>query len=62
MTKTQTFLIKTDTNKEAVMRLPVDKYGGITMKAREAIRKRFYDGSNGHDISEAIAKYYKNKI
>lgn len=42
--KTQTFLVKATNGKEAVMRLPVGKYGAITQKAFDAISQRFYDG------------------
>jgi hypothetical protein len=48
MTKTnmkiQTFLVKTTTAKQAVMRLPVGKYGVLTRKAFDMISTRFYDG------------------
>ncbi len=43
--KYQTFLIKTDNDKEAVMRLPINRYGSFTPKAIKTIRERFYDGS-----------------
>jgi hypothetical protein len=45
MTKQIVFLIKADNGKEAVMRLPVDRYQGITAKGHQIIRQRFYDGS-----------------
>jgi len=42
--KTQTFLVKTTTGKQAVMRLPVNRYGMLTHKALDMISARFYDG------------------
>lgn len=42
--KIQTFLIKTTKKKEAVMRLPVGRYGVITPKGFDIIANRFYDG------------------
>jgi hypothetical protein len=45
--KLKVFLIRADNDKEAVMRLPVDQYGGITHKGMQLIGKRFYDGSTG---------------
>jgi hypothetical protein len=49
MSKQQLFLIRADDEREAVMRLPVNRYGGITQKAFDAIHRRFYDGaSNTH--------------
>lgn len=39
-----TYLVKTTDSKQAVMRLPVDKYGSFTHKAFDMISTRFYDG------------------
>lgn len=39
------FLIKTDHNRECVMRLPVNTYGGITTKGFKIVRDRFYDAA-----------------
>lgn len=38
------------------MRLPVDRYGGLTMNGYKAIRRRFYDGSTDteHGLKYAI--------
>lgn len=75
----KTFLIRADNDRECIMRLPVNRYGGITHKGFTIIHNRFYDGatgtthslkyalnleafSNGHDLSDAIKKYYQNKI
>ena len=43
--KQQTFLIRADNEREAVMRLPVNGHGGITHKGFEQIHARFYDGA-----------------
>lgn len=45
MTKLNLFLIKATSGREAVMKLPIDRYGGITHKGFELVRKRFHDGS-----------------
>ena len=42
--KLVTYLVKTTEGKQAVMRLPVDKYGSFTHKAFDMISTRFYDG------------------
>lgn len=47
MTKTQTFLIKTNQGKECVIRLPINQYGGITRRGFDIIGKRFFDGITG---------------
>lgn len=43
MAKQGVFLIRADSGRECVMRLPVGKYGGITTKAYQIIRRRFYE-------------------
>lgn len=45
MSTLKTFLIKAENGREAVMRLPVDQYGGITRKGYQMVRTRFFDGS-----------------
>jgi len=70
--KYQTFLVKTENEKEAVMRLPVNVHGGITPKGFKIVRSRFNDGlryalnleafSSGRDLAAAVTKYYKNEM
>ena len=45
-----------DSGREAVMRLPVDRYGGITPKGYTTIRARFYDGAEQkqHGLKYAV--------
>ncbi len=50
MTTQKVFLIRaelgrTGTLKECVMRLPVDRYSGITSKGHQMIAQRFFDGT-----------------
>lgn len=45
--KHKTFLIRDKKGREAIMRLPVNQYGGVTHKAHEMIGQRFYDGTTG---------------
>lgn len=56
MTTQRTFLIRATSGKEAVMRLPIDRYGGITHKGREKVEQRFYDGSTNkkHGVQYAL--------
>ena len=73
--KTNTFLIKASNNKEAVIRLPVNRYGGITTKGIKLVQARFstpekINGlkyalnletfSSGASLMEAISRYQKN--
>jgi 3-deoxy-D-arabino-heptulosonate 7-phosphate (DAHP) synthase len=55
-TRLQTFLVRADNDRECVMRLPVDRYGGITLNGYKAIRRRFCDGSTDieHGLKYAI--------
>lgn len=43
--KTCTFLIKSADNQEAIMRLPINRTGGITTKGFKLIGERFYNGT-----------------
>jgi hypothetical protein len=54
--KNQTFLIRADNGRECVMRLPVDKYGGITAKGFKVTQARFYDGATNttHGLQYAL--------
>ena len=77
MTKLTTFLIRADNDAEAIMRLPVNRYGSITPKGTTAIRNRFFDGSTSHyaryvlnleafstgqNLKDAIDSYLANKL
>lgn len=44
-TRLNTFLIKATSGREGIMRLPIDRYGGMTTKAHKMIEQRFYDGA-----------------
>jgi len=46
MTKLTIFMIKAGNGKEAVMRLPVNRHGGITPKGFKMACARFYDTTN----------------
>ncbi len=52
----KTFLIKATSGREAVMRLPIDRYGGFTTKAHKLIQQRFYEGSTDthHGVQYAL--------
>jgi len=54
--KTNTFLIRATSGREAVMRLPIGRYGAITQKGRDIIGKRFYEGGTNtkHNMKYAL--------
>ena len=68
--KLNTFLVKTDGGHEAVMRLPIRKYGAITTKAFKMVRERFNESgkyflnleafNSGEALTDAISRYQKN--
>jgi hypothetical protein len=56
MTKQSVFLIRADNDRECVMKLPVNRYGGITSKGFAQVRSRFYDGTTAtqHGLKYAL--------
>lgn len=70
--KTATFLLKGDSGREAVMRLPIGKHGSISAKAFAMARARLGDSAryflnleafSGADaLMEALTKYKKDTV
>lgn len=70
--KLNTFLVKAENGREAVMRLPTGKYGTITHKAFDMCRARLGDKAryflnleafNSADVLiEALNKYKKDEV
>jgi hypothetical protein len=56
MTKLKTFLIRATSDRESVMRLPVNGIGRITTKGHKMIQDRFYEGATDtrHGLKHAI--------